>query len=91
MPRITCFEDCLPARPPVAPGARRSRWTSRPAERISSISRLSDDDQHQILDEIERIANAEFGGNVERPFVTVIYTSQRKPDVSLPPNRRIDS
>ncbi len=79
--------------------AEQLPWTARLSARqiralyatFSSISRLSDNDQHQILDEIERIANAEFGGNVERPFVTVIYTSQRKPDVSLPPNRRIDS
>ena len=28
-----------------------------------------------ILDEIERIANAEFGGRVERQMVTSVYTA----------------
>ena len=44
---------------------------------FSSISRLPEDERQRVLDEIARIADGEFGGEVERPFVTVLYTAQR--------------
>ena len=31
----------------------------------------------ELLDEIERIADDEFGGTVRRPYQTLIFTSQR--------------
>jgi SAM-dependent methyltransferase len=41
----------------------------------SNIARLPNDQKAAILDEIERIADAEFGGRVERHIVTPIYTA----------------
>jgi len=35
------------------------------------------DERAQLLDSIEMIATSDFGGVVERPFVTVLYTGQR--------------
>jgi SAM-dependent methyltransferase len=41
----------------------------------SNIARLPDARKAAILDEIERIADVEFGGRVERQMVTPIYTA----------------
>lgn len=35
------------------------------------------DERAQLLDSIEMIASSDFGGVVERPFVTVLYTGRR--------------
>ena len=43
----------------------------------SNIARLPDSQKETILDEIERIADAEFGGRVERQMVTPVYTAHR--------------
>ncbi len=43
----------------------------------SNIARLPDAQKEMILDEIERIADAEFGGRVERQMVTPVYTAHR--------------
>lgn len=45
---------------------------------FSSIGRLPGPERERLLDEISRIASDEFGGRVERPFVTVLYTAQRR-------------
>ena len=49
--------------------------TRRLYETYSNIARLPDSQMEMILDEIERIADAEFGGRVERQMVTPIYTA----------------
>ena len=41
----------------------------------SNISRLPDAQKTAILDEIERIAEVEFNGRIERQMVTPIYTA----------------
>ena len=43
----------------------------------SNIARLPDAQREMILDELERIAEAEFGGRVERQMITSIYTAHR--------------
>ncbi len=43
----------------------------------SNIARLPDAQRETILDELERIAEAEFGGRVERQMITSIYTAHR--------------
>ncbi len=40
---------------------------------------LPDSTRHRILDEVEHLANAKFGGVVERPYVTALYLAQRQP------------
>jgi SAM-dependent methyltransferase len=40
---------------------------------------LPDGLRTELLDEIKRIANDEFGGTVRRPYQTLIFTSQRMP------------
>ncbi len=44
----------------------------------SNIARLPDAERVRILDEIERIADDEFDGRVERRMLTPVYTAQRK-------------
>ena len=41
----------------------------------SNIARLPEPQRDMILDEIERIADAEFGGQVARQMVTSVYTA----------------
>jgi SAM-dependent methyltransferase len=43
---------------------------------FSSIARLATAEREGILDDIAAIAERSFGGHVERPFQTVIYTSK---------------
>jgi SAM-dependent methyltransferase len=43
----------------------------------SNIARLADSQKEKILAEIERIAEAKFGGRVERQVVTSVYTAHR--------------
>lgn len=45
---------------------------------ISPILALQPDQQKQTLDELERIAREEFGGEVRRTMITRLYTAQRK-------------
>ncbi len=52
--------------------------TRRLYETYSNIARLSDPDRVRILDEIERIADVEFGGHVDREMVTPIYTAHTR-------------
>jgi SAM-dependent methyltransferase len=52
-----------------APGTRRLYET------YSNIARVPDADRRRILDEIERIAEVEFGGHVDREMVTPMYTA----------------
>jgi SAM-dependent methyltransferase len=42
-----------------------------------NIRRLPANNQRALLDTIEELAEAEFGGMVRRPFVTVMYTARR--------------
>jgi hypothetical protein len=35
------------------------------------------DERHQLLDAITAVADHEYGGVVERPFVTAVYTARR--------------
>jgi SAM-dependent methyltransferase len=51
--------------------------TRRLYETYSNIARLPDSQRERILDEIERIADSEFGGHVERQVVTSVYTAHR--------------
>ena len=51
--------------------------TRRLYETYSNIARLPDPQREMILDEIERIADVEFGGRVERQMVTSVYTGHR--------------
>ncbi len=61
------------------------RWTARlSTERLralystfSSISQLPDDERERVLDAIAAIADKSFGGTVDRPFQTVLYTSRK--------------
>lgn len=45
----------------------------------SPVARLPDTERTQFLEKIRRIVNDDFGGNVSRNFVTVIYTAARAP------------
>jgi SAM-dependent methyltransferase len=51
--------------------------TRRLYETYSNIARLPDSQKEMILGEIERIAEADFGGFVERQMVTPVYTAHR--------------
>ena len=51
--------------------------TRRLYETYSNIARLPKSQKEVILDEIERIADSEFGGRVERQVVTSLYTARR--------------
>ena len=61
------------------------RWTSRMDSgqlrglygSTIHILRLEQAVRARLLDDIERVATEEFGGTVERPFVTSIYTGRR--------------
>ena len=44
---------------------------------FSNIARLPNAQRERILDELERIANTEFGGHIERQTITSIYTGHR--------------
>jgi hypothetical protein len=43
-----------------------------------SLSRLRPAERQRLLEEIGRIADDAFGGRVERPMVTPLYTAQRR-------------
>ena len=68
-----------------APTAEEMRWTWRatPGEvrglyaTYSPWARLPERERAELLDAIERVALEEFGGLVERPFMTTIYTARR--------------
>ena len=47
---------------------------------FSPIARLDEARKNEILDEIARIAELDFGGRVERTLLTSIYTARRPPD-----------
>jgi SAM-dependent methyltransferase len=51
--------------------------TRRLYETYSNIARLPDPQKEMILDEIQQIANDEFGGRVERQMVTPVYIAHR--------------
>jgi len=63
----------------------RVAWTLRRTAREiralystwASIARLPDDAREAVLDGVERVAEREFGGIVERPMITVLYTGRR--------------
>ena len=67
--------------------SERMHWTCRmdPLEvrafyaSLMVVRVLPQSDQERALDLVERVAGEQFGGVVERPFVTVLYTG-RKPD-----------
>ena len=44
---------------------------------MATILRRPADDQHRLLDAIEELVTHRFGGEVERQFVTAIYTGRR--------------
>jgi SAM-dependent methyltransferase len=44
---------------------------------LINVRRLPKTDQQCVLDALEKIASEQFGGGVERPFVTVLYTGRR--------------
>jgi SAM-dependent methyltransferase len=44
---------------------------------FSNLARVEHGERERILDELERIAEVEFGGVVVREFVTAIYTARR--------------
>jgi SAM-dependent methyltransferase len=44
---------------------------------LLNVRRRSESDRDRVLDELESIAAEQFGGVVERPFVTVLYTGRR--------------
>jgi trans-aconitate methyltransferase len=43
----------------------------------SSIQALEPDSRQQFLEDLARIADQQFGGRVERPLVTILYTARR--------------
>jgi SAM-dependent methyltransferase len=47
------------------------------------IRRLAAGDQQRILDQISSVADHDFGGRVQRPFITAMYTG-RRPDRNPP-------
>jgi SAM-dependent methyltransferase len=63
------------------------RWTIRLDPRavgalygsMIRVRRLPSGEREELLDALEAIATADFGGIVERPFVTAIYTGRRPP------------
>ena len=44
---------------------------------FSPINSLDADRRRELLDAVERIASAEFGGRVEKPLITSLYTARR--------------
>lgn len=52
------------------------------------IRRLPAADQQRILDQVWLLADNEFGGQVQRPFVTVVYTGRRPDGNRIPARRR---
>ncbi len=61
------------------------QWTARfdPARvrachaSLISVRRRPSEEREQLLDELERIAADTFGGTVDRPFLTALYTGRR--------------
>jgi SAM-dependent methyltransferase len=45
---------------------------------FSEITRLEPGQREQVLDAIVRVANEQFGGVIEKPIVTSIYTARRR-------------
>jgi len=45
---------------------------------FSPIQALAPDRRKEMLWEIARVADEQFGGSVERPFASVLYTAQRE-------------
>jgi SAM-dependent methyltransferase len=45
---------------------------------FSEITRLPDEQRRQVLDDLARVADERFGGRIEKPMVTAIYTARRK-------------
>jgi hypothetical protein len=54
------------------PAAVRALYAS-----LINIRRLPETDQQRMLDALEMTASEQFGGVVERPFVTVLYAGRR--------------
>jgi SAM-dependent methyltransferase len=44
---------------------------------LINVGRLPETDQQRVLEALEKTAAEQFGGVVERPFVTVLYTGRR--------------
>jgi SAM-dependent methyltransferase len=45
---------------------------------FSEITRLEPDERQRVLDAIVRVADEQFGGAIEKPIVTSIYTARRR-------------
>jgi len=44
---------------------------------FSSLAKLPEEPRERLLDELVRVAEDEFGGRVERPLVSAVYSAQR--------------
>ena len=44
---------------------------------FSSITKLPEEPRERLLDQLTRVAEDEFGGRVERPLVSAVYSAQR--------------
>jgi SAM-dependent methyltransferase len=60
---------------------------------FSPVSRLPDGERQRLLDALGRVAEEHFGGRVERPMLTPVYTARRRPlrTGGTGPRRRIGS
>jgi SAM-dependent methyltransferase len=45
---------------------------------FSEISRLAPESRHRLLDDLVQVAEDQFGGRVEKPMTTPIYTARRR-------------
>ena len=45
---------------------------------FSPVRALEQKSRQQLLADLARIANEQFGGRVERPLITVLYTAQKR-------------
>jgi SAM-dependent methyltransferase len=70
---IDVESECLPWMARMNPAAVRALYAS-----MINVKRLAQPEQERVLTTLETVAAADFGGVVERPFMTVLYTA-RKP------------
>jgi len=64
--------ECIAWTARLDPAAVRALYGS-----LINVRRLPERDQQRVLDALEMTASEQFGGVVERPFVTVLYTGRR--------------
>jgi SAM-dependent methyltransferase len=69
---VNVESECISWTAHLNPSAVRALYAS-----FINVRRLPDADRQRVLDSLEEIASVQFGGVVERPFVTVLYTGRQ--------------